>query len=203
MQDMNKSTTSSFNRAVLLRIAPTLASLCIAASAYAEVSEALNYVHYDAPITPKQSLLAALNSASSIRQDGRTYHGYTKWDVRWNFWWNENRGRSCRITRVKVSVTSTITLPRLIGGTAAQKEEFERFSASLKTHELGHHAIGKEAAEEVENAIKTLPEMGDCKQLERAANAAGGKVIREHQEKEKRYDAETRHGKNQGAWLER
>jgi predicted secreted Zn-dependent protease len=48
-----------------------------------------------------------------------------------------------------------------------------------------------------------MPEMTDCKRLESATNEAGRRVIREHNEKDKRYDAETRHGRNQGAWLER
>jgi len=176
---------------------------CAVLPAHAEVRETLDYEYYDAPVARGQSLLTALNSASTIREDGRTFHGHTKWLVRWNFWWQENRDRSCRITSVKTSVATTITLPRISGGTAAQKSEFQRFSAALKEHELGHRDNGKEAAEQVQRAILAMPEMADCKQLERAANEAGRRVIREHNDKDKRYDAETRHGRNQGAWLER
>lgn len=175
---------------------------CAGTAAHADVTESINYVYYDAPVASGQSLLSALNGASSIRQNGKTYHGYTKWHVRWNFWWQET-GSSCRITRVKTTVTSTVTLPRIVGGTAAQKREFERFSAALKEHELGHAAIGKEAADAVDSEIRSLAQKRNCSELEHAANSKGNEVIREFQEKEKRYDAETKHGREQGAWLER
>jgi predicted secreted Zn-dependent protease len=153
--------------------------------ASAEVSESIDFIYYDAPVASGQSLLDALNGASRIRQNGRTYHGYTKWNVRWT------------------TVASTITMPRILGGSASQKREFERFSAALKEHELGHAAIGREAADAIDRAIRALPDMQDCTALERAANSKGNELIREYQDKEKRYDADTRHGREQGAWLER
>jgi predicted secreted Zn-dependent protease len=185
----------------VFRAALLLAAAC-AGAARAEVAESISYVYYDAPVASGQTLLSALNGASSIRQNGRIYHGYTKWHVRWHFWWQESRS-SCRITRVRTTVTSTVTLPRIVGGTAAQKREFERFNAALKEHELGHAAIGKEAADTVDREIRALAEKRNCQELERAANGRGNEVIREFQEKEKRYDAETKHGREQGAWLER
>jgi predicted secreted Zn-dependent protease len=189
-------------RLLAFRLAAAVLLVSLSQVAGAEVSESVDFIYYDAPVSSGQSLLDALNGASKIRQNGRTYHGYTKWNVRWNFWWREGRN-NCRITRVKTTVASTITMPRIIGGTNAQKREFERFSAALKEHELGHAAIGKEAADAIDRAIRALPEMQDCGALERAANGKGNELIREYQEKEKRYDADTRHGREQGAWLER
>lgn len=174
-----------------------------AAPAHAEVRETLGYEYYDASVAPGQTLLAALNAASTIREDGRTFHGHTGWYVKWTFRWYENADRSCRITSVTTTVDTKITLPRISGGTPAQQQEFARFSAALKEHELGHRAVGKNAAEAVTRAIQSLPQMADCRQLEKTANDTGKRVIREHNEEDKRYDARTRHGRDQGAWLER
>lgn len=203
MQILNTTPHRAISLNAVLRTMLLIAPMCMVSQANGEVRETINYSHYTAHVARGQSLMEALNAASPIRQDGRTYHGYTKWLVRWNFRWNENRDRSCSIASVTTSVTSTITLPRIDGGTASQKKEFQRFSAALKEHELGHHNIAKAGAEQVKQAILALPEMTSCKRLERAANDTGNRVVREHNEKDKRYDADTRHGRTQGAWVER
>lgn len=180
-----------------------LCFLIIAKTASAEVSEHLDYLYYTANADPDHSLLSILDKASSIRVDNRIYHGLTKWHVKWNYRWFEKPDGGCKITRVTTKYTSTITLPELTGGDARQQELFNHYVSALRTHELGHYDIGKQAADMIDNGIASLPEMSSCKELEATANGLGYQTLDEYRDKEKQYDADTGHGKSQGAWLDR
>ena len=173
----------------------------VTSTAQAEVIEKIDYEHYEAVAKPGQSLLASLNEASPIRHNGRTYHGYTKWNVQWRFFWNTDGNGRCRIISSKTTLTATIQLPELKGGTASQKKTFEDYSAALKRHEWGHGEIGREAAASIDRELLRLPAMEDCASLERQANTLANEILERYREKERAYDAATGYGKSQGAWL--
>ena len=177
--------------------------LIIARTASAEVSENLDYIYYTANADADRSLLKILNSASPIRKDNHTFHGYTKWHVKWNYRWFEKPDGRCKITRVTTNVSGKITLPNLVGGTSEQTELFDKYLSALKLHELGHFDIGKAAANTIDSGIRSLPEMSSCKELESTANDLGYRTLDEYKAIEKQYDTSTGHGKSQGAWLSR
>ena len=172
-------------------------------SAKAAVSENLQYSYYTANAEPGRSLLGAMNMATPIRQNGEVFHGFTRWDVRWNFRWFESANGRCRITDTTTSLSATITLPKLTGADRDQAAVFEPFVTALRAHELGHYAIGKEAASTVDFRIRNLPEMASCPALESAANQTGHATLEEFRQRELRYDATTGHGRTQGAVMER
>ena len=175
--------------------------LMLAADARAEVQESLEYTYYHAIAKPGQSLVSSLNAASPVNEKGRVFHGYTKWNVRWNFSWIENRDGTCKITTTKTSVTGSITLPRLAGANPEQQAVFERYAAALKQHELGHYQIGKDAAATIDQALLDMPPMRNCTSLDKVANDGAYQALERYKEKERLYDANTEHGKSQGAWL--
>ena len=179
-----------------------LISFLIASSAVAEVRETLEYTYYDAVAKPGQSLSSTLAGASPIKEQGRIFLGQTKWDVRWNIWWNERDG-ACKITSVRTHVAAIIKLPRLVGGNAEQVSAFERYAVALKQHELGHYQIGKDAAMEIDHALLTMPAMPDCSRLVKTANDGAYRTLELYKEKERLYDVDTGHGKSQGAWLDK
>ena len=175
----------------------------LATGVAAEVQDTLEYTYYDAPVTAGQRLGPALTSASPINENGRVFHGHTKWNVHWNFRWSGRGDGTCMITRVTISFTANITMPRLVGGDAAQRQAFERYVAALKLHEMGHYQIGKDAALGIDQKILTLPTMEDCGSLKATANAGAYRILASYQDKERQYDADTEHGKTQGAWLDK
>ena len=132
--------------------------------------------------------------------NGQQFHAYTKWHVDWKFWWDRDHGAACRITSVRTSLTALITLPKLVGGNSAQRLEFERYVLALKQHESGHYEIGKDAAHEIDREILSLSAT-DCSTLEKTANQKATRILERYKEKERTYDADTKHGKTQGAWL--
>ena len=189
-----------------MRIAFALVLLSLAALPLplrAEVTENLDWTHYEADHQRGESLLQTMNRSSPIRQDGKTFHGYTKWNVNWNFrWWREADGR-CRITEVTVRATGEITLPELTNADASTRDRFDSWLSNLREHELGHFAFAQQAASEIDSGILGLPEHPSCESLESAANALGKRIVAQAADDERAYDRETEHGRTQGAWLER
>ncbi|MFZ6676033.1 DUF922 domain-containing Zn-dependent protease [Undibacterium sp. Xuan67W] len=176
--------------------------LSVASTTYAEVTERLDYIDYPATVDAQLPLNVTLNNASPIRENGNVFHGYTKWWVQWHFWWQKTANGECTMSRVKVDLSSTITLPKLAGTPSrVQQSEFDQYAAALKTHELGHYNNGKQAANAVEQAILHLPSMPSCEQLESQANKTGLQILKEYNQKDRQYDAATSHGKTQGARL--
>lgn len=184
-----------------LRRTLALAMLLACGVAAAEVVQEDTERPYTAPIAEGQSLRAALNAATPIRQDGKPFHAYTAWNVHWNFWWYSEANGRCRITRVRTRLTTTVQLPQLQGGTPAQQAVFERYARALRHHEQGHVQWGRDAAHAIDRGIAALPTAQDCAGLERQANALGQRLLAEHMARERDYDRSTGHGTTQGAQL--
>ena len=172
-----------------------------ASVASADVHESLDFQEYTVRPESERSLLVAINSASPVHRGGRIFHGYTTWNVRWNFRWNSDRNGLCKIIDSKVSISGTILLPKLIGGTGAQRDHFERYIRNLQTHELGHFDIGKRAAYAIDSYLLSLPSKSTCSLLESDANEGAYRLLEKHKKIEEQYDVDTSHGKTQGAWL--
>lgn len=183
----------------LARIA--LAGLLPWMVAAAEVREEISYDYYPVAVPAGDSLLAALNRATPIRQAGKVYHGNARWWVTWQFWW-QAESRGCRIDRVEVQLTATILLPRLDSADQGQQARFDDYLAALKEHELGHLGFGQRAAREIGWGIRKLGSASSCDELEATANEVGQRVLSYYQQQDERYDRVTGHGRTQGAVLE-
>jgi predicted secreted Zn-dependent protease len=167
----------------------------------ATITETLKFQTYDVKISPKQSLSNALNQASPIRQDGQTLHGRTTTTIQWFRWWRSDSSGRCRITTTKIQLTGTILLPKLIGGTIAQRQQFTRFLALLRKHELNHYAFGQQAAIAGERAILALPIAPNCSTLERQVQILETQNLTTHRARNQAYDLKTNHGQTEGSSL--
>ncbi len=172
---------------------------CMALAAQAEVQESHALDPYPVHARSGQTLREALNAATPITSGGQRFHGYTHWNVRWEFKWQQDAAGRCRITHVSTRLTSRIQMPDLATGTAAQTTAFRRYHAALYQHELGHVEFGRQAAQAIDRGIAALPPAPDCPTLEQQANALGQRLIAEQTQHERSYDQRTRHGATQGA----
>lgn len=170
--------------------------------ARAEVQEEHEQAPYPVHARADQSLREALNAATPITSEGKRYHGYTQWNVRWNFWWQHDASGRCRITRVTTRLHTRVQMPELRTGTAAQEAQFRRYHRALHQHEQGHVQFGRQAAQAIDRGIAALPEAPDCPTLERQANALGYRLLNEQAAQEKAYDRTTGHGATQGAKID-
>lgn len=180
-----------------------LALLLLSPVIHAEVNSEVKYRYYTAQGDDNKTLREVLNSVTPITENNRRYHGYTKWYVKWRYRWHKQADGRCKITSVNTSITGDILLPKLENANAQQTERFNRYIAALREHELGHYNLGKEAGIKIDDYISTMPEMSSCAELEQTANDFGYQTLDEYRAIEKQYDADTQHGKTQGAWLER
>ena len=183
--------------------APVIAAMLLTAGAPcgAVVTEEFIHKPYAVRAQPDESLRQAINAATPIAVDGRRFHGYTRWNVRWTFrWWREASGR-CTITDVTTRLRVELQLPNLQRATPRQMAEFDRYLPALSEHEQGHVQFGRDAAHAIDKSIAQLPAEAECSTLERRANALGHSVLREYVEREKLYDQSTGHGATQGAKL--
>ena len=171
-------------------------------AAQAEVQEEHEHAPYPVHARAGQTLREALNAATPITSHGQRFHGYTHWNVRWNFWWQQDGAGRCRITRVATRLRTRVQMPELRTGTATQEAQFQRYHRALYAHEQGHVQFGRQAAQAIDQGIAALPEAPDCPTLERQANALGHRLLAEQAAQEKAYDRDTRHGATQGAKLD-
>jgi predicted secreted Zn-dependent protease len=166
------------------------------------ITETLKFQTYDVKINPKQSLYNALNQASPIRQDGQILHGLTTWNVHWNSQLRFDRtGDPCRVTIATTQLTGTILLPKLIGGTAPQRQQFTRFLALLRKHELNHYAFGKQAVVAIYRSILAQPIAPDCSTLDRQIKASAIQILTTYESRSLAYDVKTNHGQTEGVFL--
>lgn len=169
--------------------------------AQAELTETLRYREYTGEHQTGSTLLATLNGASPIRQDGQIFHAYTAWHINWNYrWWEERDGR-CRITASRTRLQMEITLPRLNTTDAAVRRRFGQYLFALRAHEMEHVSIARRYAREIDEGILRLPQMPSCSALSGAADTLGRRLIAEAAEAEREMDRRTLHGARQGATL--
>lgn len=182
------------------RLAAGLLALA-ALPAAAEFEENLGFRYYESAHRPGMTLLAAINAATPIRQDGAVFHGYTAWQASWRFrWWEEADGR-CHITGNRTRLAAEITLPRLTTADPAIRQRFDSYLAALKQHEMEHVRIARDYAQRIDRSILGLPTMRSCQQLERAANNLAQRLLQEAKDAEREMDRQTQHGAKRGASL--
>ncbi len=144
--------------------------------------------------------------ARAIRRDMNTkrqgkYDAFTSWWIKWHFYWNTEDGL-CKLTRVTTHVDIKFTLPKLMPETRADedaKQRWDSYYAALIAHENGHRDLAIEAAAEIEAALLELEAVDNCKRLEKDANRLAHRIVDDYSLRQKRYDAKTNHGMNDGA----
>ena len=144
----------------------------------------------------------ALDRNSPVRQNGKTFDAYTRWNVEWQFYWNSGGDGSCRITTVATTVGIHFTLPRLQANENRPpnlERRWSKYISALVTHEEAHADFGIDAAREVEQRLSQMDGRPSCRQLESDANALAREIIARYLRMEDRYDAETDHGAREGA----
>lgn len=175
--------------------------LCLTAPLNAKVVEQLDYAHYEVDPEGYDKLYQAVNAVTPVKVDGKTFHGLTKWHIKWNYWFDNEEDGSCAITRTRVTLTATITLPQLVNSEDWQDEIFDEYLDALTEHEMGHYEISQEAAQAIDDALNELDAEDDCTTLKQVANQSARELLNEFRQAERDYDKRTDHGRTQGARL--
>lgn len=150
------------------------------------------------------SMLAAQIDQNGPKDaDGKRHAGKTRWDVQWKFNHNQE-GETCGIKDLLVAVGISQTLPKWRDeekGGSALKARWKKFADALARYLDGHKEHGLKAGAEIEKALMAIKPAGNCEDLDKAAGAAGEKVIVKYRKLGSDYDLDTDHGRKQGATL--
>lgn len=129
--------------------------------------------------------------------------GMTDWKVTWQFSVMQT-ANGCRCSSFVTQTTITVTMPRWFAPTNAPdtvRQIWQKYAIALAQHEAGHAAIALAAASELQRRVQSLGDGRDCTSLKQQINNLGQQVMAEHRQRDKDYDASTRHGATQGASL--
>jgi predicted secreted Zn-dependent protease len=173
----------------------------LSAAAYAEPEIHETFDYYSIYPSRVSDLGRALDAATTIHEDGRTYRGHTHWHVNWHFWWDQRDG-NCTINRVQASVDIQYVMPQLSSSVDARTSAaFRKYDDALLLHEKGHAQHGIQAAREIEEKLLGISSNISCQVTESLANDAGKQIVQKYSAEDVVYDRETDHGRTQGAVL--
>lgn len=148
-----------------------------------------------------QSLRERLIVTSDFEGRQKRFTGQTDWHIEWRACY-ENVVSGCRIGGVVSTVHVVYTLPRWADRDSANarlRSRWDRYLASLETHERGHGAIARDVARMIEYSLVGTTQEGSCESLDKTAARMVEEVMRRGEEMQRAYDRATAHGSAQGA----
>jgi predicted secreted Zn-dependent protease len=146
-------------------------------------------------------LRESLNRQRPVGPDGLPHDAITMWHIRWRYATGGPR-LGCAVTSFEVFLETVTTMPKWVDEAEAPSSVVERwrtYYAALLVHEEGHKAIATAAAAAIRRAGAAVSPESSCAELARVIDEAATRVLDEYRQKERRYDAETSHGRTQGA----
>jgi predicted secreted Zn-dependent protease len=135
--------------------------------------------------------------------DANGAHGRTSSDIRIAYDL-ERTDKGCRLRDLQVRLDIEVTLPDWRPDKAPPKRQRERWSsalAALERHEATHRANARAAAEETRSRILDIGLQPDCRTVRNMANRRLRRAVLKYEFRDRRYDARTRNGAEQGAVL--
>jgi len=166
----------------------------------AETKIVENFQFYKVAPTSKRDLLRTLNKASPIRENGHVFHGNTRYDISWRFWW-QYKNNQCVFTKVKTTLKLKYTMPQLQSSKHDVKDIWSNWYPNLEMHEKGHGKLAKDIAYKIDQKLLSIGPKSSCEILEKTGNKLAYKLMDELKIANKSYDIDTNHGETQKAWL--
>jgi predicted secreted Zn-dependent protease len=136
-------------------------------------------------------------------ESGKSQDALTVWSIEWGFG-TVQRGDSCVLRDVKVTLDVAVTLPRWKPPATATAELLKTWQAYLKAvrlHEAGHRTIAERNAREVTAALTPL-RGASCEKLSDEATRTAERIVADGRARNRAYDVQTKHGQTQGVELE-
>ena len=168
------------------------------------VSSEIEYAYYDIYGTDESTLRSEMNQKGHHAGDGEVYDAHTEWNIGWKYWFKQEKD-SCSVGSVRVTVMVKLNLPRWQDSSgAAQASEslrskWKQFSEALLIHENIHKDYAITAGQEIHDAILRLPGSPGCDELKTKVSETGKIMVAGVATKNEKFDADTDHGRTQGA----
>lgn len=158
-------------------------------------------VYYGITGDSANALRTRLDADGPLDESGKRFDAHTEWYVTWRYRYRPTAS-GCEFTRLTVSVTGTIILPRWVHTDRVSDSlvrKWDRYIAALRLHEDGHYAHGVSAAQAIEALEHSLRASGDCAATTDAFNRQAHAILDKYKALDATYDRDTDHGRTQGA----
>ena len=135
-------------------------------------------------------------------ESGKSQDALTVWNLEWSYG-TLQRGDSCVLRDVKVTLDVSVTLPRWKPPATASPGLLKTWQAYLKAvrlHEAGHRTIAERNAREVMAALTPLRGT-NCDKLSGEATRLAEQIVADGRARNRAYDVQTKHGQTQGVEL--
>jgi len=135
-------------------------------------------------------------------ESGKSHDALTVWSLEWTYG-TAQRGDSCALRDVKVTLDVSVTLPRWTPpSTASPKltESWRTYLRNVKLHEAGHRTIAEQNARDLTTALTTLRGTS-CERLSDEATRMAERIVADGRARNRAYDVQTKHGQTQGVEL--
>lgn len=133
--------------------------------------------------------------------DDRNFDAITRWGMRWSFRYHDAPG-ACGLQSATIEMVTVTTLPRLSAASRLDPVSLAKWQAyieALDAHEGRHLSNLRRGVRALQAAIDDSPLMPTCAELGLYLNALGNAYEQAIREADIAYDAETEHGKTEGA----
>ena len=181
--------------------APTPADSAALARATPHALIAAREQYYDIDGSSAGALRNQINRLGPKDESGESKDA-TVWSVE-SAYAAAQRGDSCVLRDVKVTLDVTVTLPRWkppATATAQLVRTWQTYLKAVRVHEAGHRTIAERNAREVMAALTTLRGTNCNKLLGDASNTVE-RIVADGRARNRAYDVQTQHGQTQGVEL--
>jgi predicted secreted Zn-dependent protease len=154
--------------------------------------------------TPEAIRRSLSRRSPYVDDEGTTWDAGTRWKISWGYALVPEPS-GCRIGSPKVHATVTVTAPVWVRRPNAEADataSWARFADALWAHERDHVVRALGAARQIFSTLtdaSAAPAAPDCATANVDANRVASEVMTQMQGAQDAYDAETRHGRTQGA----
>lgn len=181
-------------------VALLLAVLC-ATSAWADSCPVTpTYRFYVVAGSTEQELKKSLLEKGPRDEAGAARFAYTDWKVAWK--WKRLDDGSVDPESVELTCVANVLLPQLDPSTTLSptlRVAWEGFLERTRKHELNHVSHVEQRAPQIHKRLRAAAEKSGSVSGKRAA-AIVSEVVAEIKAMDRRYDAQTDHGRTEGAW---
>src|SRR5256885_4849811 len=183
-------------------VAPPPAPVSTVAPTAAMPSIVAREQYYDIDGSSAGALRNQIRRLGPKDESGKSQDALTVWSIEWVYG-TAQRGDSCVLRDVKVTVNVAVTLPRWKPPAMASRELLKTWQAYFKAvrlHEAGHRTIAERNAREVMAALTPL-RGANCDKLSDEATRTAEQIVADGRARNRAYDIETKHGLTQGVEL--
>jgi len=183
-------------------VAPPPAPVSTVAPTAALPSIVAREQYYDVDGSSAGALRNQISRLGPKDESGKSQDALTVWSIEWVYG-TAQRGDSCVLRDVKVTLDVAVTLPRWKPPATATPELLKTWQAYFKAvrlHETGHRTIAERNAREVMAALAPLRGTS-CDKLSDEAARTAERIVADGRARNRAYDVQTKHGQTQGVEL--